>query len=385
MTQEQRLWLWLNYATEHNPKLFYTILQRFDSIEEVFDAVLHRSFDDFGNLDARVKERMLTASADRFLDRYIGWIEKNGIGITTPESEDYPTLLNEIVDPPSVLFYRGTMRADLPLPIAVVGSRSMTDYGKEIARLFGSQIAEHNGTVVTGLAAGIDSEAAKGALSCLFSDHPVIGVIPCGIDLVYPSGNERLYEEVAERGCLMTEMLPKTSPQKFVFPMRNRILSGLSRGVLVVEAGERSGTSLTVDHAHDQGRDVFAIPGRLTDLMSVGTNRLIARGEAKPVTNIQDILSEYEDFLQVDDGALNPNAKRVQFSSLSRIGQEIYMALLQGEKNADDLLDWIDATPAELNAALTELQFSEVIRQLPGRMYTIDALRTTVTFDEQQS
>ena len=86
MTQEQRLWLWLNYATEHNPKLFYTILQRFDSIEEVFDAVLHRSFDDFGNLDARVKERMLTASADRFLDRYIGWIEKNGIGITTPES-----------------------------------------------------------------------------------------------------------------------------------------------------------------------------------------------------------------------------------------------------------------------------------------------------------
>lgn len=384
MTDEQRLWLWLNYATDHNPKLFYSILQRFESVEEAYAAAIRREFGAFGELNEQIRSRLTASSEERFLDRYTGWLERNGIKITTPESNDYPTLLSQIADPPSVLFYRGTMRSDPDLPIAVVGSRSMTDYGKTVSELFGRQIAEHNGTVVTGLAAGVDSEAARGALSYAVSDFPVIGVIPCGIDLVYPSGNERLYDEVAERGCLITELLPKTAPQKFVFPMRNRILSGLSRGVLVIEAGERSGTTLTVDHAHDQGREVFAVPGRITDRMSVGTNRLILRGEAKPVTNIQDILSEFSEYMQAEDGVLNPNARRVRFSGLSPVGQEVYMALLQGEKSADDLLDWIDESPAELNAALTELQFAEIIRQLPGRVYAIDALHTVVTFDETE-
>ena len=384
MTDEKRLWLWLNYATEHNPSLFYRILQQFEDIEEVYDAAMHRAFDAFGELPDSVKKRMLAAGEARFLDRYVTWLERNRIGVTTPECDDYPILLSETKDPPSVLFYRGTMHASLPLPIAVVGARKMTDYGQEIASLFGRQIAEHNGTVVTGLAAGIDSEAARGALSCVISDCPVIGVIPCGIDLVYPSGNESLYAEIAERGCIMTELLPKTTPQKFIFQMRNRILSGLSRGVLVVEAGDRSGTTFTVDHAHEQGREVFAVPGRITDLMSIGTNRLITRGEAKCVTTIQEVLNEFAEYAADDDGTLNPNAKRIRFSDLTPVGQEIYMALLQSEKSADDLMDWIDVPAAQLNAALTELQFNEVIKQLPGRVYAIDSINTVVTFDAKQ-
>ncbi|MDO4852550.1 MAG: DNA-processing protein DprA [Clostridia bacterium] len=383
MTREQRLWLWLNYATEHNPRLFYALLQRFDDIEEAYEAAVHRELDAFGELTDSVKHRLLTACEERFLDRYTGWMEKNGVRITTPESDDYPTLLAETENPPSVLFYKGTMHADLPLPIAVVGTRSMTDYGKEVARLFGEQIAEHNGTVVTGLAAGIDSYAAWGALDCLISDYPVIGVLPCGIDQVYPAGNEALYEQVIEHGCIMTEFLPKTVPQKYVFPMRNRILSGLSRGVLVIEAGERSGTSLTVEHAHEQGREVFAVPGRITDPFSVGTNRLIVRGEAKPVMTIADVLCEFTEFAESSDGLLNPNAKRVKFSALSDLAQEIYMALLQGERSADELLDWVDAEPAAINTALTELQFLEVIKQLPGRLYAIDPIHAVVTFDEE--
>ena len=381
MTDEQRLWLWLNYATDHDPKLFYRILQQFDDIEEAYVAAMHRSFDAFGELSDHVRQRMLDAGQERFMDRYVSWLERNRIGITTPDSDDYPILLSEIADPPSVLFYRGTMRAELPLPIAVVGSRMMTDYGKDVARLFGMQIAERNGTVVTGLAAGIDTEAARGALSCVVSDYAVIGVIPCGIDLVYPAGNESLYDEVAERGCIMTELLPKTPVHKHVFQMRNRILSGLSRGVLVVEAAERSGTSFTVGHAHDQGREVFAVPGRITDQMSAGTNRMIVCGEAKPVVSIQDVLSEFGAFVDTEDGSTNPDAKRMRFSALSEIGQQIYVALLQGEKNADDLMDIIETTPAALNAALTELQFGEVIKQLPGRVYAIDPLRTVITFD----
>ncbi|MBR0081454.1 MAG: DNA-processing protein DprA [Clostridia bacterium] len=381
MTETQRLWLWLNYATEQNPKLFYRILQQFDDIEEIYEAALRRRFSVFDELPDSVRDRMVTAGSDQFMDRYISWLDKNRIGVTTPESDDYPALLSQIADPPSVLFYRGTMHADSPLPIAVIGSRNMTDYGKEVAQLFGQQIAEHNGTVVSGLAQGIDSEAARGALSCVVSECPVIGVLPCGIDVAFGSPKAEFYEEVAERGCVMTELLPKTPVMKFVFQMRNRILSGLSRGVLVVEAGERSGTAFTVDHAHEQGREVFAVPGRITDLMSAGTNRLIVRGEAKPVVTIQDVLSEFSEFTDLQDGELNPNARRIRFSTLSKVGQEIYMALLQGEKSADELFEWVDTSPADMNAALTELQFCEVIKQLPGRVYAIDSLKSVVTFD----
>lgn len=382
MTDTERMWLWLNYATEHNPRLFYTLLQRFDDIEEAFACVRKRDFTPFEGVTDSVRKRLTDASDPRFMERYVGWMERNGVKITTPASDDYPTLLAEIANPPSVLFYKGTMRADTALPIAVVGTRNMTDYGREVARLLSRQLAEHNGTVVTGLASGIDTEAARGALDCVISEYPVIGVLPCGIDQVYPSGNAALYEEVAERGCLLTEFLPKTVPQKYVFPMRNRVLSGLSRGVLVVEAGEQSGTNLTVSHALDQGREVFAVPGRITDLYSVGTNRLIVQGSAKPVTNVADILSEFAEYTTADDGTLNPNARRIPFSTLSEHAQEIYMALLQGERSADDLLDWIDASPAEIGAALTELQFAEVVKQLPGRLYAIDSIKTVVTFDE---
>ena len=139
---------------------------------------------------------------------------------------------------------------------------------------------------------------------------------------------------------------------------------------------------LTVEHAHEQGREVFAVPGRITDLYSVGTNRLIVQGAAKPVTNVQDILAEFG-ALSETDGVLNPNARRVRFSSLSELAQEIYMAMLQGEKSADELLDWIDASPAEINSTLTEMQFSEIIKQLPGRVYALDTIHTTVTFDAE--
>ena len=384
MNDEERLWLWLNYATEHNPRLFYAILQRFDDLDEAFAAARQKEWDAFGEIGDNVKKRLLAASEERFLDRYIGWMERNGVGITTPASDDYPTLLNEIADPPSVLFYKGTMHADLPLPMAVVGTRNMTDYGKDVARLLSRQIVEHDGTVVTGLAAGIDTAAALGALDCVISDHPVIGVLPCGIDQVYPSGNAELYDEIIERGCILTEFIPKTAPQKFLFPMRNRLLSGLSRGVLVVEAGERSGTSITVGHAHEQGREVFAVPGRITDLYSQGTNRMIAHGEAKAATNVQDILSEFADYTQSNEGTLNPEAAHIAFSKLSDLAQEIYMCLLQGERSADELLDWIDdVTPSEINTALTELQFLEVVKKLPGNVFAIDSIRAVVTFDEK--
>ena len=380
MDETKRLWLWLNYATSTNPRLFFELLNRFEDLSEAREAIAKRDFTQFSDVSETVRDRLIAAADDRFLDRYCNWLMKNGVQIATPESDDYPALLGEIYDPPSVLFYKGTLPKELPLPIAMVGARSCTDYGREVAALLGEQLAERGATVVTGLAAGIDSAAAKGALSAGSSNCPVIGVLGCGIDVVYPQGNEALYERVIERGAIVTEFLPKTPPIAQNFPIRNRIVSGISRGVVVIEAGERSGTSITADCAREQGREVFAVPGRITDPMSVGTNRMLSRGEAKPVTCAADILGEFVD--DAGDDVLNGAAKKVSFTSLGEVGQEIYMALLQGEKDADELLEWIDCPPQDLNAALTRLLFSEVIKQLPGRIYALDTIHTTVTFDQ---
>ena len=380
MDETTRLWLWLNYATSTNPRLFYELLSRFDDLSEAREAVLKKDFSAFSDVSETVLDRLITAADDRFLDRYCGWLLKNDVKVVTPENDAYPALLSEIYDPPSVLFVKGTLPKELPLPIAMVGARSCTDYGREVAELLGEQLAERGACVVTGLAAGIDSAAAKGALSVGSSSCPVIGVLGCGIDVVYPQGNGALYEQVIERGAIVTEFLPKTPPLSQNFPIRNRIVSGISRGVVVIEAGERSGTSITADCAREQGREVFAVPGRITDPMSVGTNRMITHGEAKPVTCAAEILTEFID--DAGDDVLNGAAKKVTFTSLGEIGQEIYMALLQGEKDADELLEWIDCSAQDLNAALTRLLFSEVVKQLPGRIYALDTIHTVVTFDQ---
>ena len=380
MDETTRNYLWLNYATNTNPRLFYELLSRFDDLSEAREAILKKDFESFSDVSETVRDRLIAAADERFLDRYCGWLERNDVKVVTPESDEYPALLSEIYDPPSVLFCKGMLPKELPLPIAMVGARNCTDYGREVAELLGEQLAERGATVVTGLAAGIDSASAKGALSAGSSNCPVIGVLGCGIDVVYPQGSGKLYEQVIERGALITEFLPKTPPLQQNFPIRNRIVSGISRGVVVIEAGERSGTSITADCAREQGREVFAVPGRITDPMSVGTNRMIVRGEAKPVTCAAEILTEFTD--DAGDDVLNGAAKKVTFTSLGAIGQEIYMALLQGEKDADELLEWIDCSAQDLNAALTRLLFSEVIKQLPGRIYALDTIHTVVTFDQ---
>lgn len=381
MDETTRLWLWLNYATSMNPRLFMELLNRFDDLSEAREAILKKDYSEFADVSETVRDRLYTAADDRFLDRYCAWLLKNDVKVITPEHDEYPSLLSEIYDPPSVLFVKGNLPKELPLPIAMVGARNCTDYGREVAALLGEQLAERGATVVTGLAAGIDSASAKGALSVTSSSCPVIGVLGCGIDVTYPQGNEALYQKVLDRGgALVTEFLPKTPPLAQNFPIRNRILSGISRGVVVIEAGERSGTSITADCAREQGREVFAVPGRITDPMSVGVNRMITQGEAKPVTCAADILSEFVD--DAGDDVLNGAAKKVTFTSLGELGQEIYMALLQGEKDADELLEWIDCSAQDLNATLTRMLFAEVIKQLPGRIYALDTIHTVVTFDQ---
>lgn len=363
--EKERLHLFVNYGTEHNLRLFAAVKERYPDLSEAYEAAKKRSAAAFDFLTDHVRSRLFDAADDGFMDRYVAWLDRHGVGVTIPAHEEYPALLKQVPDPPSLLFYRGRLNPAPALPIAVVGARRSTKYGRMIAKSFSEQMANSGATVVSGLAAGIDSEAALGALSSRENEYPTIGVLGCGIDVVYPASNGPLYDQVAERGAVLTEYLPKSAPKREHFPFRNRIISGLSRGVLVVEAGERSGTSITVSYAHEQGRDVFAVPGRITDVASVGTNRLIQQCAAKPVFCVSDILSEYGIELRDEAGGEKPPAPQT-------VKEKAVCSLLyDGEKSFDELCEALPYSAAELNSCLTAMEFSGIMIQLPGRIYAL--------------
>jgi len=373
VTKEERARLWLNFATEYNSRLFRKISEQFDSFASAYEA-FHDKHDIFSGLSERVLSRLREAYPASFIDRFIENMEQKNIRFTYPGEARYPQLLAEISDPPGVLYYIGKIEPDPDLSIAIVGSRHPTKYGIEVAKKFGFEIASAGALVVSGLAEGIDACAARGALDAKHAICPTLAVLGCGVDIVYPHANEKLYKEIIERGAVVSEFLPGTRVERYYFPIRNRVMSGLAHGTLVIEAAERSGTSITAGYAHDQGRDVFAVPGRIGDEMSAGPNGMIARGEAKPVFSSDDILGEFS-YLHIP-AETRPDANVVLLSSLSEEQQAICRQLKNAEMSFDELCDALMLPIGTMNACLTELQFSGVILALPGRIYAIDTDKT---------
>lgn len=369
ITPEIAARLWLNYGTEYNSRLFLRIVKKYGSLLEAKDALTAQS-DVFAALPDRVRARLTEANQTGFVERLIERMEKKSIRFTFPGDDRYPKLLAEIPDPPSVLYYIGKIEPDPELSIAMVGSRHPTKYGIEVAKRFGYDLASSGALVVSGLAEGIDACAARGALDAKHAVCPTLAVLGCGVDVVYPKANERLYDEIIERGAVVSEFLPGTQVERFHFPIRNRVMSGLAHGTLVIEAAERSGTSITAGYAHDQGRDVFAVPGRIGDEMSAGPNGMIARGEAKAVFSPDEILSEYS-CLHVP-AETRPPANVLLLSSLPEDQRAICRMLKSGEMSFDDLCDALTLPIGTMNACLTELQFSGILQVLPGRRYAID-------------
>lgn len=372
--ERTRLQLFVHYGVAGNARQFQNVRLHFPELAEAHRLAREKSRAAFSFLPDAAEARLLRAAEDGFLDRYVCYLEKHDIGVCCHGDADYPAVLREIHDAPPLLFYRGRLQAEPRLPIAMVGSRVCTQYGRDIAQLFAHDLAAAGCTIVSGLAEGIDGCAARGALSCEESPYPTVAVLGCGIDVVYPASHRKLFDEIAERGAVVTEFLPGTRPLRENFPVRNRIISGMARGLVVVEAGERSGTSITAGYALDQGREVFAVPGRITDRQSVGTNRMIQRGEAKPVFCVDDILQEIQ-FEPVYDTFLS-GPRRVPLSTLTQSERAVCTALLQGERSFDELADALSLPVGELNSLLTGLQFSNIIKPLSGRLYALDAIST---------
>lgn len=282
-------WIWLATRQGLREKIAAELVRTFLDIEAIYIA----TEEDYRRLpEIRNKEiEVLCDKSTDYAERIITTCRMYGIHMVCFNDAAYPERLRNIVDPPMVLYYRGCLPAfDHEAAIGIVGTRKPSIYGCKMAQTLGFQISRCGGLVVSGMAVGVDSMATNGAL---MSGNSAVGVLACGVDIEYPAGSRDIRRELETRGCVLSEYPPGSKPTPQIFHKRNRLISGLSCGVLVVEAPARSGALITAHHAIEQGRDVFAVPGNVDSYSSAGCNELIAGG-AKSVRFAWDLMQEYE-------------------------------------------------------------------------------------------
>ena len=283
-----RYWLWLSKCAGAGNRSAIRLLNHFGTPEKAY-------FAETGQIDRieGLAQKDARAFSDKSMDEVNGIMERCerlGIRIITIQDAEYPDRLKNIYDPPCVLYVKGrVLDFDEEVAIAVVGSRRATRYGIAAAERISKRLSECGAVIISGMASGIDSSAHTGAL---MAKAPTVAVLGCGVDVIYPPSNKTLYQKIAENGTIISEYPPGTRPYGSNFPVRNRIISGLSLGVVVVEAPEKSGALITAGLALEQGRDVFAVPGNIDAFESAGSNRLIRDG-AILVGDAWDILREY--------------------------------------------------------------------------------------------
>jgi DNA processing protein len=294
------------------------------------------------------------------------WLRDSGARLVTWEDPLYPPLLKEIPDAPPGLFIRGEPAALSGLQVAVVGSRNPSPSGRRIARQFGAELGRAGITITSGLAVGIDSQAHEGALE---AGAPTVAVLGCGLDTLYPRRNRGLAERIAESGALVTEFPPGTPPVAANFPRRNRLISGLGGGVVVVEAALKSGSLITARFAMEQGREVFAVPGAIHNPLSQGCHALIRQG-AKLTEQIEDILEELGPLNAVVHSAQPGNETgRRGVIGLDGAAKVLLDNIGDVPVTVDDLIDLTQFTVDEICALLLRLELLGLIESMPGGAY----------------
>jgi DNA processing protein len=285
-----------------------------------------------------------------------------GLAILTLDDRDYPTRLRSIPDPPRVLYRRGELTPQDDDGVAVVGARAATAYGRTVAERLGRELAAAQVTVISGLARGIDGCAHRGALA---GGGRTVAVLGAGLDRIYPPEHGRLADGIAAAGALLSEFPLGSEPEPWHFPLRNRVISGLARGVVVVEAALRSGALGTADMALEQSREVFAVPGPVTSPTSTGTNRLIRQG-AGLVEGARDVLEAFPDLaarLPAADAAAQAT------DGLSEPERLLLHALGAAPLPIDDIIRAASGTAAATTALLTALELKGLVRQHPGKIF----------------
>ncbi len=378
----QVYWIWLAQLDGISVREKHIVAAHFSSPEDLYHAdvrtlprmegVTQKGVQALQNKDLKEAKKIAAVCRDRQI-RVLCWSDS-----------DYPQRLRNIADPPLVLYCRGTLPDfDQRPTIGVVGTRKASSYGLTQAQRIGREMAQCGGIVVSGMAAGIDAMATRGALQ---AKKMAVGVLGCGIDRVYPMCNRELFRQMGQEGCLISEYPPGDKPERWKFPQRNRIISGLSNGVVIVEAPKISGALITARQALEQGRDVFAVPGNVGVATCEGSNTLLKEGAGVALSGA-DVISEYSCLypdkihseeqppespvqpqeMTVDNSLPTLSIEKKADTDLSPAEQAVLSMLSQEAKSMDDLIAAAGMPTAEFLSALTMLEVKGYAHTLPGR------------------
>ena len=356
---ERQALVFLNSLEGVGPKTILKIKDLFPDVVSVFGASLD-SLVEKTLIYPKVAKRILEFYQNDSLEKEFEFLEKENIQVITLWDENYPILLKDIVDPPPVLFMKGKLVQD-QASVAIVGARSSTQYGNQTAYRLSFQLAGSGAAVVSGLARGIDSYAHEGALSAKGATWAVMG---CGFRHFYPRENRKLAQKIIESGCIMTEFSSDIPPVGINFPRRNRIISGLAKGVVVVEASKNSGSLITADFALEQGRSVLAVPGRIDVSQATGALHLIRDG-AKMVLSVEDIIEE----LGLKLAPQIPINKSSHANEGTEQERSIVEALGEDTMGLDELSAKTKILTCDLLSILFSLELKRIIKPLPGKRY----------------
>ena len=370
-------WLWLTLKSSLTPVMADKLLEYYKTPEAIYN---EKDYSKCGFLSDKTKDELTDKSFD-VADRVIKRMNDIGGYILTFDDEEYPPLLKKIYSPPYVLYLKGEhLNWDKLLTITIVGTRIHSDYGKYVTETITKQLVKYDVTIVSGMAKGIDAIAGTTAINC---SGKTIAVLGSGIDIIYPYENRKLCEQIINNGVIISEYPPGTRPYKYNFPRRNRIMAGLSYGVIVAQAPEKSGALITASHAIENNRELFAIPGRFDDPQQAGCHRLIKTG-AKIVLNAGDVLEEFP-YLEIkpitdkeesdDNTDVLENAEKEEklkkLEMLSGIELDIAKLLLDGQKYPDQIIEILQSNSFETNSSLTMLEIMGIIKKKENNKYEL--------------
>ena len=367
MEDRYRYWVALLLVSGLGPRSAHKLLERLGSAEQVFSASL-TEIESCG-ITPQAAQAIVQGKALEAADRELDAVRQLGCRLVAFDDPAYPALLKHTYDPPVLFYLRGDTAVLNSHCLAIVGSRHPTTYGNVIAEKLARELAGVGLTIVSGMARGIDSAAHRGALA---AKGKTIAVFGCGMDVMYPRENKKLAEQIEANGALMTEFPLGIFPAPQNFPIRNRVISGMSLGVMIVEAAQYSGSLITARLAMEQNREVFGVPGNITAKTSFGPNLLIKQG-AKLVTSFEDVLEELPAAVRAEllpKTTTQQEAASLFEESLSESERAVFASLKVDEaRHIDEIVEAAELNSSEVLATLFQLEMRGVIRQLPGKYF----------------